>query len=341
MKLLIDGRVLKSKAITGVQRYAFELVKSLRKMGVQYSISYPPSNNIFLKHIWEQTMLPLIAAGYDVLLCPGNIAPVWKIKGIKQAVVIHGLAYLHFPDTYKKSFVFYYTSMIPLIMKASDLIITVSDSDKKTIVENYPQFEKKILTIHPGISEEFFLVSPEPENYILYVGGFVDVKNIKGVLKAYIKLMHKLPHMLYICGGSLDVYKKLKDINSIMNEIPPGRIKILGHINDVKTMAELYRCASCLVFPSFYEGFGFPAVEAMACGCPAVVSDIPVFKEVCGDAAYYVDPYNVDSIANGIYEVIKNEALRKKLVESGVLMAKLYRWENNTKKLMEALNGII
>ena len=103
----------------------------------------------------------------------------------------------------------------------------------------------------------------------------------------------------------------------------------------------LYRNALLLVFPSLYEGFGLPPLEAMACGCPAVVSNVASLPEVCGEAAYYVDPYDIDSIAAGIYRVAKDDQLRKDLIERGLERAKLFTWEKSAKEHIKIFEELL
>jgi glycosyltransferase involved in cell wall biosynthesis len=112
-------------------------------------------------------------------------------------------------------------------------------------------------------------------------------------------------------------------------------IHVFDSVSNNDELAELYRSASLFVFPSFYEGFGFPPLEAMACGCPVVVSNTSSLPEVCGDAAYYIDPHNVESIANGILRVTEDENLRKKLIQKGLERVKLFTWETSAQKHRE------
>jgi glycosyltransferase involved in cell wall biosynthesis len=115
-----------------------------------------------------------------------------------------------------------------------------------------------------------------------------------------------------------------------------GTVDYLGYVNS-EELAELYREASCFVYPSLYEGFGLPPLEAMACGCPVVVSNVTSLPEVCGDAAYYVDPYDVESIAEGMYKVLTDEAMRRNLIEKGLERAKLFSWEKAAKSTLRFL----
>jgi glycosyltransferase involved in cell wall biosynthesis len=120
------------------------------------------------------------------------------------------------------------------------------------------------------------------------------------------------------------------DLNFSLNTRISDRIDFIGYPTDYR-LAKLYRNASLLAFPSFHEGFGFPAVEAMACGCAVVGSNVTSLPEVCGDAAFYVDPHNIESIADGMHTVLTDPVLRQGLIKKGLERAKLFRWEKSAK----------
>jgi glycosyltransferase involved in cell wall biosynthesis len=119
------------------------------------------------------------------------------------------------------------------------------------------------------------------------------------------------------------------------------RIIFTGYINDINELTNIYQKALIFVFPSVYESFGFPPLEAMACGCPVVVSNVASLPEVCGDAAYYVDPYSVESIAEGIYNVLTDESLRQSLIKKGLERAKLFSWEKAAKEHLKVFEEVL
>jgi glycosyltransferase involved in cell wall biosynthesis len=144
------------------------------------------------------------------------------------------------------------------------------------------------------------------------------------------------------CARGLSL--KVTGVERKLNFRIDGRIRynieFVGYPDD-NQLVELYRNAALLSFPSFYEGFGLPPLEAMACGCPVVVSNVASLPEVCGDAAYYVDPYNVESIAEGMYKVLTDEALRQGLIEKGFARARFFSWEKSAKKHIEVFQGVL
>jgi len=122
-------------------------------------------------------------------------------------------------------------------------------------------------------------------------------------------------------------------VKGLLAKIPSEKIEFKGYL-DESELFELYRRASLFVFPSFYEGFGFPPLEAMACGCPVIASQTPSLMEVCGDAAYYVDPYDVEGIAEGIFRVLSDEGLRESLICRGLERARFFSGERSVSALL-------
>ncbi|MEM2174795.1 MAG: glycosyltransferase family 1 protein [Candidatus Micrarchaeia archaeon] len=339
MKILVDGRVLKHECKTGVERYTIEILKAFDKIGVQYKLLFPFSKNRYFQHIWEHIMLPINSKNYDILFCPGNICPIFKFKNVKYVVVIHDLAPIYYPQTYARQYMFYYRLLTPLVIKVADRIITCSETIKKEILKKYLILERKVVAIPNGINEEFLnrnqQISSNKSQYILYVGSLNPRKNLIGVLKAFQKLLTKIPHHLYIVGGEFRIYAKDKNLKDLLEKLPKDRIKFLGYVTSDNELKKFYVNSSCLIFPSFYEGSGLPPTEAMACGCPVIVSDIEALRERCGDAAYYVNPYDIESIANGIYQVITNISLRETLIRKGFERVKNFSWETTAKKILK------
>lgn len=339
MKILVDGRVLKHKYTTGVERYTIEVLKAFNKLGIKYDILFPFSKNRYLQHIWEHIILPINSKKYDILFCPANICPIFKFKNVKQVIVIHDLAPLYYPQTYEKQYMFYYKLLTPLFIKVADKIITCSETIRKEILKKFSIFENKVVAIPNGVNEEFFNRSEKQgnvseEQYILYVGSLNPRKNLVGILKAFKKLLNKIPHKLYIIGGEFKIFAKNNEIKYLLETVPKDRVKFFRYVMSDYELKKFYEGSSCLIFPSFYEGSGLPPTEAMACGCPVIVSDIEVLRERCGDAGYYVNPYDIESIANGIYQVITNISLRESLIRKGFERVKNFSWETTAKKIL-------
>ncbi len=338
MKILVDARTLGTKNFTGVQHYTENIIRALKAEGAVFDLASPAMHGICFSKLWEQTALPVRACGYDILFCPANIAPLWKPKGTKIVTVFQGFPFYDFPAAYSRSFRFYYTRVIPFVARVSDKIITISGSERQKLVSRFPEYSEKIRVVPNGLNPEFAGVTAasdsEKENYILYVGSMNPVKNLAGALKAFGKIADKTAADFHVVGTGSGIFGKSTEAAEILKTIPAGRVKFLGHAG-TKELISYYRKAACLVFPSFYESFGYPPLEAMACGCPVVASEIPALSELCGGAAVYCRPGDFEDIAKKIMLVINDKNLSQKMIITGLEMAQKYPLYETAKKTLE------
>lgn len=245
----------------------------------------------------------------------------------KQIITVHDLIPFIFRQHYKKQY-FYFKYMLPVVLKSSVGIVTGSTHTKHLMMKFYKIPEQQIRVIPYGLSDFFLHQTPhyKKQNYIFYVGRLTSVKNIEGLIKAFEMLTSKL---------DFDIVLKLtgdeSDLNFSISDKVRNMIEFVGYPGD-DNLAELYRNASLFILPSLYEGFGLPPLEAMACGCPVVVSNVASLPEVCGDAAQYVDPYNIESIAEGMHKVLTDDDLRQNLIEKGLARARLFSWEKSARE---------
>lgn len=343
-KVLIDGRVLKHKAITGVERYSVEVINGLKKIAPNdMDIVFPQSNNRYLQHIWEHTVLPKKASNYKVLFSPANMCPAIKPKDVKFITTVHDISFIDHPHSFSFMYRLYYKTLTEKILRNSDFIITVSHFSKNRIIEQYPFTKNKISVIYSGINDVFFQDDGirRDGDFILYVGNLNKIKNFIGVLRAFSKIYKKINKKLIVIGMKTETMRLDSDIENIIGSIPKGLVEFKGQINDVEILKSFYRRAFVFLFPSFYESFGFPPLEAMASGCPVVVSNRGALPEICGDAALYADPLNVDDICDKIIEVEKSEDLRLKLIEKGKERSKKFSWQKSAAKHMLLIKGFL
>jgi glycosyltransferase involved in cell wall biosynthesis len=254
-----------------------------------------------------------------------------------QIVTVHDLIPLQFPEYHRRQFP-YFKHLLPRVLERARMVIAVSQHVKGLMVENYGIEDGKIQVIYHGVNESFFhsVFDAPKERYILYVGRLSPIKNIQGLIRAFriVSETFGLDVRLHLTGKK-DWF--LRELDGVAAK----RISFLGTLSD-ECLGELYRRALVLVLPSFCEGFGLPALEAMACGCPVVASNVGALREVCGDAAEYVNPHDVESIAQGIHRVIVDEELRRNLISRGMERSRLFRWENTAREhirvFQEAMN---
>jgi len=329
MKILIDGRVLKYKYKTGVQRYAINIVDSFRKLNINFDIATPKSSNRYFQHLWEHICLPQKAKIYDILFCPGNVAPLYKPKNLKIVVTLHSLAFKNVPTAYNIFFRTYYHYAMSKILKICNKVITVSESEKNIIISAYPKLKDKVVAVQNGIDEIFKVKEPkyEKENYILCVGSLNPLKNLNRVIEAFFKIEHKINHKLIIIGSKPPIFSNTK---TKFHE----RIIFKNQILDDKNLLNYYMNAALFVFPSLYEASPLPPLEAMASGCPVLASDITAVRERCGDAALYCNPEDTDDITNKILTIITNKSLTKELIKKGLVQVKNFSWEKTARETL-------
>ena len=347
--LVINSRFL-TQNITGVQRFAIEISKRLKKL-YPNNIEFVSPKNIIHKdlakdlnvkvignktgHLWEQIDLQLYLKQKNnpLLLNFANTAPLFYKN---QIVTIHDLAFLRYPNWFSKKFYIYYRFLIPKIVKNGKKIITVSNFSKKEIISLLGIDEKKIEIIYNGISSNFnYNPKIYKKNYILAVSSLDPRKNFKNLILSFGKINLK-NYKLVIVGSENKVFSNT-EIKNLMKKIQ--NVEFTGYVSD-KKLVKLYQEAKIFVYPSLYEGFGIPPLEAMASGTPVISSNVASLPEVCGDAAYYVNPYDVNDIAKGIETVLKDKKLQKELIQKGLERIKLYNWEKSANKLIKIIEGL-
>jgi glycosyltransferase involved in cell wall biosynthesis len=288
----------------------------------------------YFRMFWTQFIFLFYAKKYDLIIALTEYDACIFFKN--QLLIIHSTIPFLFPNLPTK-YKFYTYKLLPKILKKCQKIITVSNVLKKELVELFNIDSKKIFVVYEGVDfKKFFKADKNEvldfkeknqinEDFVLAVGHSHPIKNFSGVIEAFKIVRKKYKIKLVIAG--LTGKKVVKDEDIIY----------VGHIPNDKLYI-LYSAAKCFIFPTLHEGFGLPPLEAMACGCPVVVSDKGSLPEVCGDAAVYVNPYDPQSIAEGILKVLIDENLRQNLIQKGYQQVKKFSWEQTVKKFLEVLN---
>lgn len=357
MEIVINGRFL-TQSITGVQRYARELVQALdvlldSKPEVRVTVvspriskAPPPWRNIEIRqvgylqgHAWEQLELPWYSRG-KTLFCPGNTAPLISLLGGQRVIVtVHDLSYKYFPEAYRPAFRLWYGFIIPLVLRRARSVITVSETERRAIIARYPAAAPRLNAIPngglpPSLSNEATTFTEHSDNCILYVGSLSKRKNFPRLFDAACQLARTRGFNFVFVGNAS------KSLATPMFKIPAdiaSRITFVGTIDDTAALISYYRKATCFIFPSLYESSGLPPIEAMACGCPVIASDIPALRERCGDAALYCNPQEVDSIVAEIERIMNDVQLRVELKALGYQRAQMFTWERCASQTLHLL----
>ena len=342
MKILFDGRVFSHIHYTGVENYAQSLYQ---KFSISNNITLlkPKSKNKILQHLWEHIFLPWKARRYDLLFSPANIAPIWKPKNTKLVMTLHDTAFLTHQDSISKLFYLYYKYAIPQALKISDRVITISEFSKREIIKNYPFVKDKIDVIYNGIdAKEFSPINhDDKERYILFVGSLNPRKNFIRLIKAFQIMSFEHDIELKIVGNFSDIFMLSDDEKALICEAKKSsKITFLEDI-DNKKLVKLYQKAIIFVFPSIYEGFGLPPLEAMSCGTPVIVSNIASLPEACGDAALYVDPYNIDDISDKMKLLLEDEKLQTNLISKGLEQVGKFTCEMSAAKHIDVFKEVL
>jgi len=355
MAFAINGKFT-SQPVTGVQRVAYELTRAMQMRvpaGEQLEI-YVPRNarepGALLKWqrrfswlrgtLWEQITLPIAARGVTLLnLC--NMSPLFKRR---QVVMVHDMAVYDVPGGFSKKFLLWYRLCFFMLPRMAPTILTVSKFSRSRICHHLKIDESRVAVVHPA-ADHLDRVTSEPavlerlslvkDAYCVVVGSLDPRKNLQRVLEAIEKLGH-LDHVKFVVVGG----KNARIFNSELAEEKPQSEKVVwaGFVTDGELKA-LYENAGCLVFPSLYEGFGLPPLEAMYCGCPVVASSRTSIPEVCGDAALYCDATSADDTAKKISLMMTDDALRQRYKTMGFARAREFRWDVTAQTVLEILKG--
>lgn len=355
-RILVNARFL-TGPLTGVQRYAREMIDALSVTGkkrykfilaVPRGTSFNLDGNIevfhdsssFYGHLWEQIRLPAIMrrTGADLLWSPCGSGPLLVRK---QAVTVHDASVFACAECFKWLYRTFHRILLPLLSRRVLHLITVSEFSKSELLSYGIGDSQKISVIHNGINSEAFSnhdgrASVDIQNYILTVGSRDPRKNIARLLKAWERINPDIKHglKLVVAGGGGRMYGK-----EFVTDIP-GDVIFTGYVPE-RDIASLYAHAAAFVYPSIYEGFGLPPLEAMACGTPVIVSKVASLPEVCGDAALYCDPFNVESIAEKIIELLDDPSMQEELRQRGLERAKQFSWLKAATDLMNVFDEIL
>lgn len=314
---------------TGMQRYAYEIASrfegKVREIRPERALKGPAG------HLWEQCFLPGLAAG-SLLWSPNNTGPVLTRR---QVCTIHDIIPIDHPEWFSKSFAAWYKWLMPTLANAAQHLIAVSEFTRTRILEAFNIREDKVSVVLNGVGSEFSRQSPGeiervrtqlglPANpYVLFVGSLEPRKNLLGLLAAWSIVQEKCPDVRLVVTGlnksSTNVFSGV-----LMGKIPPG-VVFTGYVPDVDLPA-LYSGAAIFVYPSLYEGFGLPPIEAMACGTPVITSEGTSLSEVVGSAALLVEPSRPESIAEAILKLGASNSLRCELSREGIARAKKFSW---------------
>ena len=341
-EIAINGRFT-SQGVTGVQRYARELLRELDCLLASLPIDadpvevlvprnagvYPSYKSLRIKKVgrltgqaWEQIELPLHCRG-KLLFTPCGGAPILHDCNV---VTIHDAAVFATPEAYSRAYASWYRWLFSRLGRTARRILTVSEFSKSELVR-YCRIEPSRISVSHSGCDHIATQLPDDSllrkhsltkfSYVLAVSSRNPNKNFQGVVRA-MNFLRDL-RLSFVLAGEVN-----PQVFGVSEDLPASVLQI-GHVSDAQLRA-LYEGASCFVYPSFYEGFGLPPLEAMACGCPVIAADISALRETCGEAASFCDPFDPSNIAKCIAAVMTDGESRHKLTAQGYMRTKGFRW---------------
>ena len=339
MTIYINGRFL-TQPMTGVERYAYNICKAMARLRQPFTVVCPKAPihqdydvsdltivhyGIGNSHFWEQCVLPFFFIGkknYLVLSFTG----LGSILIRHKIMTVHDLSFLKNSSWYSRIYYWYYRFMTPLAVKTSQHILTVSEFSKSEILRFYPFLKPECISVvYNAIDRQLFKPQTSAP-YVLCVSSLDPRKNFARLIEACQGLTNA---KLYIVGKYNRVFSQGTELDTRCEHI-----HFLGRVSD-EELVRLYNQAACFVFPSLYEGFGLPPLEAMACGCPVLVSDIPVEREVCGDAALYFNPLDSENILHTITQYLNDtDVIKEKMRQKGYENITRFSWEKSAEVLV-------
>ena len=310
-------------------------------------VTGPAARHPLLWKLWYDIKVPVILKRYKVdvfVSCDGLCSPGTKVP---QCLVVHDLAFLHYPSTIKKSHLLFYKRYTPKFLGKAISIATVSEFSKKDIIAQYGTDAKKINVVYNGVKEIFNPINNEAKatiknkytdgkEYFIYAGSIHPRKNLITLLKAFsvFKKRQQTNMKLVLAGRLAWQYESFeKDLKSYKYR---NDVVLTGYVEEA-VLAEIIGAAYGLVYPSFFEGFGVPVLEAMRCDVPVITSADSAMQEIAKDAALYADANSHTDIANKMMLLYKDENLRKELILKGRQIVKQYSWDKTATLLWQSI----
>lgn len=351
--IVVNCRYLTQRT-TGVQRFAERVTRELTALRDDIVLVAPPGElrqthvsvlpvrqvGSLRGHAWEQVDLPVILRrDYPggLLLSLANTGPAWYRN---QAIVHHDVTYRRYPESYSRSFRVAYRLLGRTLLPRARQIVTVSEFSRHEIAETYAIDRRRIAVI-PNAVDERFVIDPDRRaaaspRYLLAVSSPSEHKNFDRLIRAFREVRKQHPELeLRIVGAAASTLTRtLSGVDE-----GPG-VTFLGRLDDAALIRQ-YQGALAFVFPSLYEGFGLPPLEAQSCGVPVAASDIPPCREVLKDTACYFDPRDESSIASALVSVCNDRTLRDALTASAAANVERFSWRSSSKRLSDLLDDML
>lgn len=363
LKIAVDARPLNHPK-TGIGRYTVELLKRLVESGHEWHLFFTPSHddsflhrdNVFVHRLGctkagDFIKLNFLSAfklkhlAIDVFWSPRHHLPILLPRGIKTIVTIHDLVWMHLPKTMTRLGYLQERMLMRHSVKRANAVTAVSHSTQSDLVNAFGLLIDQATVVSPGLSAYFLSslsdaaldeLNQVPEAFILFVGTMQPRKNLRRLLEAYSRLSvnEKAAAPLVIAGaigwGDESVQEIIQTLGLVCF------VTVYDEVSD-SLLLRLYDKALFLVMPSLYEGFGMPIIEAFARGLPVLTSSVSSMPEVGGAAAHYVDPYDINSIFDGLKKMLHDQDYLLRLQQSSKYQFEQHSWDNSAARMLNTI----
>ncbi|MGH4138456.1 glycosyltransferase family 4 protein [Clostridium sp.] len=369
MRIAIDARGINFYSGTGIGTYTENVLKNLINIDIinNYHVFWSGDNYETIKRenckivmtskkhqrFFEDYYFPanILKEKIDIYHMPQNGIGFSEEISCKKIITIHDLIPYVMPETVGKGYLLKFLKEMPLIIGGCDGIITVSEFSKRDILKFFPIDESKIFVTPLAADKKYAPLDKTlckdflkdmynlTDPFILYLGGFSERKNVSSVLTAFSRVYKDLEkkYNLVIVGGYKDSSQKLLKLTHELGL--DSHVIFTGFVPE-EHLPIFYNSCDTFIYPSFYEGFGLPPLEAMNCGTPVIASNLTSIPEVVGDGGILINPYDISEISSAIGNLLSNEKLRSELSSKGLKRASEYSWQNtalNTLKVYESV----
>lgn len=310
-----------------------------------------PLSDDWMARLWHRLRLPVpveaVTGALDLFYSPDFVLPPTR-RAARTLLTVHDFSFIYYPEHFVPKLVGYLNQVVPRSVARADRVLVDSEATRADLIHHLGTPPEKIQVLYGGVDARF-RPEPEPEErerlctrygvgerpYVFSVGTLQPRKNYVHLIQAFAQVNGLADWQLVIAGGRGWLYE------GILAEADKhgGRVRVLGFVDDADLPA-LYRNATLFAFPSLYEGFGFPVLEAMACGVPVVCSNASSLPEVVGDAALLIDPHDASELAEALARVAEDADLRREMVARGVAQAARFTWERAAHQLLSIFDGM-
>jgi glycosyltransferase involved in cell wall biosynthesis len=369
MLIGVDASRIARARRTGTEAYSLHLIRALVEIGCSHRFRLyspaplpPDAVNVDSKtgnevrvipfpRLWTHLRLAWEIGRHapDVLLVPAHVMPL--VCPVATVVTVHDLGYLYYPETHQLFDRWYLDTTTRRHTRLAAHIIADSRATYRDLVDQYRADPKRLSVVYPGHDESLYRIE-DPEviaaaksrygigsDYLLYLGTLQPRKNLVRLVEAFARLQPPAADTQLVLAGKKgwlydELFARVKWLGL------EGRVIFPGYVSD-EDKAALLSGAIALVYPSLYEGFGFPVLEAMACGTPVLTSNVSSLPEVAGRAALLVDPLDVESIASGIGHIMIDSDLRRMLIEKGYQQVHRFSWTEAAHQVLKVLESVV